>query len=284
MANIKIVTDSTAYLTEEQINKYDITVVPLAVNLGNESFKEGEKYTNKEFFEKLSKHKDLFPTTSQPADGEFKEAYERLNKEADSIITITISEGISGTLSSAKTGADLAGGVDVTVIDSLSTSAGLEQMVIQAASLAQAGESKEEIIKVVEHIRDNLTTLFMVDTFEYLKRGGRIGGASAMLGTMLQIKPILFIHGKIDVFQKVRTRKKAIGRMEQELNKFLQENGLEKTRVSVLTVDCREAGEEFFSDIKQKYPGLNCSQAEIGPVVGSHVGPGTIGLAFCSLP
>ncbi|MBO8170072.1 MAG: DegV family protein [Thermoanaerobacteraceae bacterium] len=284
MQKVKIVTDSTAYLTEEQKKEYDISVVPLVVTLGNETFKEGEKYTNKEFFNQMRVNKELFPTTSQPAIGEFKETFERLSGEADSIIVILLSAGISGTVQAAKTAASLARDVDVTVIDSETTSAGLEYLVIEAAKMAREGKSKEEIVKTVEHMKETLTTLFMVDTFEYLQRGGRIGGARALLGTVLQIKPILYIRGEIDVFQKIRTRKKAINRMLAELDEFMQRTDVSKARVGVIHVDCREEAEKLKAQIVEKYPGLQCGMAEVGPVIGSHVGPGTLGIGFCSLP
>ncbi|WP_366921935.1 DegV family protein [Metallumcola ferriviriculae] len=284
MQKVKIITDSTAYLTKEQLAAYDITMVPLAVNLGNENFKEGEKYTNHQFFDKLRESKELFPTTSQPAAGEFKEAYETLSKEAESVVAILISSGISGTVQAAQTGAGLAEGTDVTVIDSYSTAGGLAFMVLEAASMAREGKGKEEIITTVEHMRDTLSTLFMVDTFEYLKRGGRIGGAQALVGTLLKIKPILYIRGKIDVFQKVRTRQKALGRVVEELDEFLKTCDINKARVAVLLVDCQDEAVKFGEQIKAKYPHLEFEYADIGPVVGSHVGPGTMGLAFCSLP
>lgn len=284
MQKVKIVTDSTAYLSKEKQNEYDITVVPLAVSLGDENFKEGQNYTNHQFFEKLRVNKELFPTTSQPAAGEFKEAFERLTAEAECVIAILISSGISGTVQAAQTGAGLAEGADVTIIDSYSTAAGLEFIVVEAAKMAQAGKGKEEIIKTVEHMRDTLSTLFMVDTFEYLKRGGRIGGAGALLGTLLNIKPILYIRGKIDVFQKVRTRKKALGRITAELDQFFATCDVKKAKVAVITVDCLTEAKELGAAIGEKYPDLQFEYADVGPVIGSHVGPGTLGVAFCSMP
>ncbi len=284
---VKIVTDSTAYLTGKQVEEYDITVVPLAITLGNENFKEGEKYTNHELFEKLRLDKGLFPNTSQPAAGEFKEAFESLSKDADSVITILISSRISGTVQAAETGASLAEEVDVTVVDSFTTFAGLAFMVLEAARMVREGKDKEEIIKTVEHMRDTLSTLFMVDTvdtFEYLQRGGRIGGARALLGTLLKIKPILYIRGKIDVFKKVRTQQKALGLILEKLDQFLDTGAAEKAEVAVINVDCLQEAEELGRKINVKYPGLKLSYTEVGPVIGSRVGPGTLGVAFCSLP
>jgi DegV family protein with EDD domain len=281
---IKIVTDSTAYLSQELINRYDISVVPLIVNFGDESFREGEKYTNKEYYHKL-KTTNLVATTSQPSSGDFHAVYEKLAGEGHEIISIHISSVLSGTTASAQAASSLLPEAKITVIDSLSTAIPLGWMVCEAAKNAQAGQSVEEITRQVEKIKQNINLLFVVDTMEFLKRGGRVGGAQALVGTLLQIKPILHLKaGRIEVFDKVRTKQKALARLIGEFDSFMssrQPN--ENLRVAILHIDTEENAAILKREVLEKYPGLQIEGGELGPVVGSHAGPGTLGIAFCEL-
>ncbi len=281
---IRVVTDSTAYLSEKTVKSLGITVVPLIVNYGNESFKEGETYSFSEFYH-LLKTKGGFPSTSQPSAGDFIEAYKSCSASGEEIISIHLSSGISGTIASAQTAAGMLDDRKVTIFDTMSTAAIQGFMVEEAATMAKDGASMEEIIRRLTFMRDNNHCLFMVGTLEYLQRGGRIGGAQALLGTLLQIKPILMIRGKVDTFEKVRTKQKAIARIIDEFSAFYQNHsGKNRIMVSVLHVDSEQEAEELAKKLAEAHPDCHFTTSYIGPVIGSHVGPGTLGLAFCAAP
>ncbi|MGF7186712.1 DegV family protein with EDD domain [Desulfitispora alkaliphila] len=281
---IRIVTDSTAYLTSKQINDFNIQVVPLAVILENDNFREGTTYSNSEFFDKLRNSTEAV-TTSQPPAGDFLKVYKEIHEEGDEIISIHLSSELSGAFNNAKSTATLLPEAKISMFDSKSTISGLQAMTIHAAKAAKAGYSRAEIIKMLELMRDNATVLFLVDTLEYLKRGGRIGGAQALLGTILQIKPILHIHeGKIDVFEKVRTKQKALFRLKSVFTKFIEENGTKGLWVTIPQVDTLEEAKELRNELNDLYPELEINLQDVGPVIGAHVGPGSIGISFGKLP
>lgn len=281
---IRIVTDSTAYLDPEVIKRYNIEIVPLIVNFGNETFKEGEKYTNNEYYHKLKTTK-VIATTSQPSSGEFLEVYQKLIEEGHEIVSIHISSVLSGTLTSAQTASSLLPNAKITVIDSQSTSCPLAWMVIEAAKAAEEGKSTEEIIKIIDKLKENINLLFLVDTLEYLKRGGRIGGAQALLGTLLQIRPILHLEaGRIEVFDKVRTKQKGLARLAKEFDDFMAEiKDVSLLRVAILHVDAVDNALIIKKLLAEKYPQITFEESELGPVIGSHAGPGTVGVAFCEI-
>ncbi|MEW6621543.1 MAG: DegV family protein [Bacillota bacterium] len=279
MQNVKIVTDSTAYLSDEIIKKHNIVVVPLSVNFENENFKENEK-TREEFFTKLKSSK-TFPTTSQPSIGDFYQTYQGLLENYNEIVSIHISEELSGTIKSAEAAAQQLNQSRIKIFNSTTTAIALEFMVLEAAHMAEQGKSSMEIIDRISYIRDNFQLLFIVDNLEYLKRGGRIGKASALLGTILKIKPILYVKGQVGIFDKVRTSKKALQRIIEELEKTInEEGGPEKIKAGVVEVSNKDGLAELYNIIKKSWPNLEISKASCGPVIGSHVGAGALGLAF----
>ena len=216
MTQIKIITDSTAFLDKEVLEKYDIEVVTLYVNFADETIVDGT-IDSATFFHKLRNSSEI-PSTSQPSPGDFVQVFERLIKEGKEIISILISSGISGTVESAKTAAKMVDPSRISVVDSLSTSGCLAFLVSAAAQAAQEGKNREEIVALLEDLKSRQQILFVPESLQYLKKGGRIGGAQALLGTLLQIKPVLFFsEGKIEVYDKVRTMKKALERLVNEL-------------------------------------------------------------------
>ncbi|MGB9791093.1 MAG: DegV family protein [Thermacetogeniaceae bacterium] len=285
MDKIGIVTDSTAYLPRRMKEEFGIEVVSLIVNFEGESFPEvalGDDFDP--FYERLRSSKAL-PTTSQPSVGDFLEVYKKLAERAESIISIHITGGISGTVQSARAAAQMLPEVDITVIDSRATAVGQYMVVDAAARAARAGFSKEEVLEVVDHVINHLSLYFMPGTLEYLHRGGRIGGAAALLGSLLQIKPILYFNWDknniIDLYEKVRTREKGIQFMLDKLEKAYRRHPDLKT--AVVHVGCEDEGKALLSRVKSLCPGLNPELCAVGPVIGAHIGPGTVGICFYPL-
>lgn len=272
---IRVVTDSTAYLTPEIQKNHGIEVASLQVTLGDLTFKEGYYYTNAEYFARL-KSEQIFPTTSQPPVGDFQEIFSSF-APGDTVICIVLSELLSGTVQSAEIAGE-ASGLDVTVIDSRSTSAGLAFQVIHAAEMAQAGATKEEIIEEVIRIRSALKLYFVVGDLEYLIRGGRLSKAGGFVGSLLQIKPILqLVDGQITVYDKVRTKQRARETILKKLEERSQSAPLEN--VCVVYADNMTEALELKERVSEIYGGI-VHLSELGPVIGSHTGPGTIGLVY----
>jgi len=276
--NIGIVTDSTSYLDEEYVEKYDIKVVPLKVVMDDVSYREGVDISNEDFYARLRKP-GVFPTTSQPATGEFLEAYGEMAQRYDGLISIHISAGISGTCESARSAASEMGDYPIEVIDSRFTAGLLGLIAIELAKARDGGFGMEKLKALADRIIGSSTLMFMVGTLEYLRRGGRIGGAQALLGSMLQIKPILFIDGVIDVAERVRGAHKALNRLvEIAADKV----GGEKIRLVISHVMDLERMQELLNKVTDV---LNFDPKEVlvsqtGPVIGAHVGPGTAGMGF----
>lgn len=279
MNRVKIVTDSTAYLTEEIIKKYDISVVPLTVNFDGCSFPENNIKDYHEFFQELRSSKKKFSTTSQPAIGEFVETFRRLTEDGSQVISIHISGQMSGTVQSARTAAAMLPDRDISVVDSLYTISALYYLAWEAAKMAMAGDSKELILEQIEQMREKSRLFFLVDDLEFLHRGGRIGGAAAVFGTLLQIKPILHIeNGIIDVFRKVRTREKAVMFMMDELDALLEGRDISRVKVGTIHVDNLTGAKNLQEILVHRWPELKPDMFSVGPVIGSHVGPGSIGV------
>lgn len=283
MGKVGIVTDSTAYLPLEFKEKYQIEVVSLVVNYDDKSIpEEGIFYKGLDDFYNWLRQASILPTTSQPATGDFFETYQRLSERVDSIVSIHISGGISGTVGSAAAAARMLPDLDITVINSGSTSIGL-YMVVQAAALtAAAGLGKDKVLENVRYVVDNLQVVFIPATLDYLKRGGRIGGAAALLGNLLQIKPVLYFNPErdyiIDVYEKVRTKEKGIRRMLSEM----KEAG-PNLKTAVAHVASASEGEDLLKRVKEICPGSDPLFSGVGPVIGSHIGPGTVGVGWYPL-
>ncbi|MEW6553250.1 MAG: DegV family protein [Actinomycetota bacterium] len=281
MAGIGIVTDSTAYLDEDYVQKNDIKVVPLKVIMDDVSYREGIDISNDEFYRRMEEQ-DIFPTTSQPSAGEFLEAYQEMSARYDALISIHISAGISGTCESAMTAAAEMGGYPIEVIDSRFTGFVLMLFVRELVKARDAGMGMEELKSLAAKMISGSVEMFCVDTLEYLHRGGRIGGAQALMGSMLRIKPILYLDGTIDALDKARGSKKALERLVELAVEKAANRKVLLTLTHVRDVprmnELREMAEKA----------LNCDPEaitfnETGPVIGSHVGPGTVGIGFCPI-
>lgn len=272
MKKTYIVIDSTSYAEAEFIEKHRIEVVPLSVELGGEVFKEGLPGTYGEYYEKL-KDSGEFPTTSQPAVGDFQQAYERLfERGADRILVITFSSGLSGTNNSAKLAADLMEGREIKVIDSF-TAAGIYRYIVEkSVELLESGSELEEIESEVKRIRDSSNIDLTVDTLEYLKRGGRLTNIQAMVGSLLSIKPVVsLLEGRLVGNGKFRGKKKAL----KEIVDRIPENPV---HITVHHVQCLEEARKIADELAEKYLDTEIVISELGPVIGSHLGPGGIGV------
>lgn len=279
MTRIGIVTDSTAYLDEDYAKENDIKVVPLKVIFGKESFDEGIDITYEEFFKRLKEAPEL-PTTSSPSLGEFKKAYEEMAEKYDELISIHISAGISGTVDMARAAASQVEGCRIEVIDSRFVSLAVGIMIDLVLKGIKAGKAFEDLLKLLGRIIDNLKIFFIVDTLEYLHKGGRIGGAQAFIGSMLKVKPILTLDGTIDALERVRGTNKAIARVLDIAISDL------KDRSAILGVS-HIRNPEGCDELKTRAAeALKCDPGkffvnETGPVIGAHTGPGLLAFGYC---
>lgn len=278
MPGIKIATDSTADLPLALIKEYDIAVIPLKVFFGEKCYREGVDLTPPEFFEKLTAFEKL-PATSQPSPGEFQNFYEDLTKDGSTVISIHISSLMSGTSQSALIARPCFPDRDITVIDSKQVSMALGIVVLAAARAAKEGKNKEEIIEIVRTMIGKVQTYFVVDTLEYLEKGGRIGKATAFLGTMLNIKPVLTIQdGVITPCEKIRGKGKALERIIEIAKDYAEQHGC--LRSVILHGNVLDDTIKFHQRVSEE---LKCPEiiiGDIGAVVGTHTGPGIMALFF----
>lgn len=278
---IKIVTDSTCYIPNELKEKYDITVVSLSVVMGNEIFKETE-IENDVFYKKLAEA-DSIPTSSQPTIDDLYKIFERIVENGDDVIGIFISSEMSGTYSTCnqviKTMIEEKyPDARMEIIDSRSNCMQMGYAVLTAARLANENKSMDVILEEVNKVINRSRFLFIPDTLEYLKKGGRIGGASALFGTLLQIRPILTVEdGKTAVFDKVRTKQRAILRMIDKVKGDIAEGKLGE--LIVHHINCEEEGRALAEKVKEIL-GVEAQIQDIGPVIGCHVGPKAVGIAY----
>lgn len=275
---VRIVTDSTADIPLQQAEALGITIVPLTVFFGEEAYLDGVELDNAGFYRKLQASKAL-PRTSQPAPAEFQKAYMRLIEEgADGILSIHLSSKLSGTYQSACTARDSlpedVRKIPIEIVDSESISAGMSRAILQAAEEAKQGLSLEEI---KAHAQDQLSRtriLAVLDTLEYVKRGGRIGGAQAMVGNLLSVKPIISLKdGAVVPVEQPRTRSKAYARIAQLLSEM---GPLENVSLAEAS---EEVGQQLTEAIKTVYKG-EIEVYKLGAVLGTHTGPGTAAIAI----
>lgn len=277
---VAIVTDGASSLSPSQGERYGLRVAPVYVNFGDTSYLAGVNLDAKEFYKLLRASQDL-PTTAQPTARDFIDLYTELAAEVEEIVTVVISEHMSATLQSALMANEQFKQIPVHVIDSGSVSLGLGMMAIAASRAAAEGKSAQEVVKLLENIKQNLNVLFTVETLEYLHKGGRIGGATAFLGTTLSIKPILYVEGgRIEPLERARTSKRAMARLIELIERRV---GSKETHFAILHCDAEEPARQFGEQLKAKF---NCAELDVfeaGPVIGTHAGPGTIGAAFYTL-
>lgn len=278
MSRIAILTDSSAYLPLDMLERHDIHVIPLKLHWGEETLVDGVDITPVEFYTRLATSSTL-PSTSQPSMHDFLQVFDQLASRYEGILVPLISSGISGTVASALAASEEFKKTPVEIVDTHSTTAGLALVVLAAARAVEQGCSLPEVTQIARDVVLKLHVFFAVDTLKFLHKGGRIGGASRYLGSALGIKPILFFdgEGKIDALERVRTRRKALMRLAELAE---EKAGSKPVHVGVLHANAPEVAAEFQSLLAER---LKCDQIytfELSPVIGTHVGPGTIGLAM----
>lgn len=271
---VKIVTDSVSDIPADLAKSLDITMVPLTVNFGTESFLDGIEITPKEFFEKI-KTAAALPTTAAPSMGAFSDIYKELTGQGHEVVSLHVSGKLSATLSSATQAAAELGNKGINVVDTQAVSAMETLIITSAARKAQAGGSAQEVIETAVSSIPKTSVYVVLDTLEYLQRGGRIGRAQAMMGGLLSIKPILTLNeGEVHPHEKIRTRAKALARIIE----IVQADGPYE-EITVMHASAPEEAEYLTNILSPLSSELPIISGEIGPVVGTHSGPGSVAVA-----
>ena len=277
---IKIVIDSTSYLPEEILQQHDIRVVPLNVHFGAERvFREGVDLDPAAFYQLLAAAPAL-PTTSQPSPGQFREVFTELSAAGHQVLCIVISSRLSGTYQSAVEAQRLLPEAAIVVNDSYSVAGGLGLMALTAAEMAAGGHTMEQIVARVEQMKQDMRVYFVVDTLEYLQKGGRIGTAAALVGTLLQVKPILALReGIVQPLDKVRNKRKALRQLLEDFESQVAPG--QPVDCVLMHAQSPDEARDLGLEMQKR---LRCERmitVEVGAVVGTHTGPGLVGGAIC---
>ncbi len=277
---IRILTDSGADLPPALHGHPRIEIIPLKVVTPERTYLDRVDLSTEEFLH-LLETSDALPTTSQPSAGEFVAKYrEMLDGGATEILSIHISSKLSGTVSSAHAAQDELLEAPITVFDSLSVSAGIGLLVQQAVKALDEGKSSAEVLRLLEELRDASTIGFVVDTLEYLQKGGRIGKGSALMGSILNVKPVLAIaDGEVVPLDKARSKRKALERAMNYVGEKVGEDT--PMAVAVLHLAAREEAEAVLDAVRERFNCTDAYIAELSPTIGTHGGPGVIGIAAC---
>lgn len=275
---VAIVTDSTANLPVDIIKEHNIYVIPQILNWEGKSLLDQIDISTEAFYERLPQSKDL-PKTSQPAPGQFTEHFQKVAEGAESIVAIFVSEYLSGTLQSAHLGAQAMGDYPIEIVDSRSVSLGLGLLAVAAARYAAEGHDYKEVAAHVRRLAPRLRVMFVVDTLEYLHKGGRIGGAKRLVGSVLSIKPVLHLEdGKIEPLASIRTKNKAI---EHMLDVVLEEmRGKKKVHAGVIHARAAEDALYVADRVRSEANPDELLINELTPVIGANVGPGVVGMGY----
>lgn len=278
IVKIAVMTDSTAYIPKDLVEKYNIHTVPLAVVFGDEIYREEVDISPEEFYQKVRESEKL-PTTSQPSVGDAVTKLEELAKDYDAVISIHISSELSGTYNAVISAGEMVEGIKLYAFDSKISAMALGFFVLEAAKLIEQNKTPEEILKYLHEFHDKVNAYFMVDDLSHLQRGGRLSGAQAFIGSLLKIKPILHIvDGKILPFEKIRTTKKALQRILNLLEGDIQTKTVKE--VVFIHANNEAAALNLEIEFKQKHPEINTLISYFGPVLGTHLGEGALGILW----
>jgi DegV family protein with EDD domain len=280
MPKVSVITDSTAYLPEDCVRQYGISIVPLSIIWDGTCYRDGVDIQPEEFYTRLASSKSL-PTTSQVTATEMQTAFTKLLASGNDVLGIFLSSKFSGTYEAALQAREMIPGArdKISVVDSQLTTVAMAMPVLSAARAAAAGESLAACAGVAEHGRDQSGVLFVVETLEFLRRGGRIGGAQALLGTVLNIKPVLGMKdAQIEALERVRTKRAALDRMVE----IVTERVGEKNPIRLATAHAKAEPEAnaVLAAARENMHTVETFCSPLSPVVGAHVGPGTVALAY----
>jgi DegV family protein with EDD domain len=278
MSKVAIVTDSSPYIPAEIIKENNIHVVPLVVIWGEENFYDGVDITPVEFYERLGNAK-IMPSTSQPSVADFEVLFRKLHQEGYDILAVLISEDLSGTISSATQAKKLLPDANIEIVNSRTLAMALGYQVLAVARAAKQGASLQECKRLAEDVRERGGVIFVLDTLEFLHRGGRIGTAKRFMGTLLNVKPVLAIeNGVIVPLDSVRTQKKALTTIIDLIEE--KTKGKKNIRLATLHANCPEIAQGVLDEAVNRIPTVEQVFSEVSPVIGTHAGPGAVGLAY----
>ena len=273
---VKVITDSTADLPPALAEELGITVVPLNVHFGTEVYRDGVEITADEFYRRLVTASRL-PTTSQPTPGDFLSAYDEMGQTTDEILSVHVSAKLSGTMNSATQAREEYGGAcRIEIIDSLQGSMGLGMLAIAAAEAARRGDSLDDVVTETRAAIPKVGFIGLLDTLEYLEKGGRIGKAQAFMGSLLRIKPLLTIRdGEAHPLERARTRAKGVDRMCE-----LVQAEMPLKDLAVVYTTTPDEARALAQRLQSYLPQGEVILSQVGPVVGTYLGPGVLGVAF----
>lgn len=277
MKKVKIVTDSTLDMPKEDLEKLDLTIVPLSVTVDGKSYVDGVDITSEQFVNLLIHSKEI-PQSSQPSLGSFVEVYNQLGKDGSPIISIHMSSGMSGTYNTAQTAASMAN-ADVTVVDSMFISTALSFQVKEACKMAEEGATVDEIVAKIENIKKRTSLYIMVDTLEYLIKGGRIGRGKGLVGSLLKIKPMASLQdGVYTPVSKVRTYMQSIKFFKK---KFEEETAGKIVKgIGIAQVEAKELAAQLKEALLEITNFNNITIVDTTPIISTHTGPGAIALMY----
>lgn len=280
MSKIALVTDSTAYIPAELVQQYNLTVTPQVLIWGEETFEDGVDIQPDEFYTRLKTAK-VMPSTSQVSPATMKSTFENLVEKGFDVLGIFISSKLSGTIQSAIQAKGLMekAGEKVTFVDSNSTAMAMGFQVLAVARAVADGANLDDAVALAEKAREHTGVYFAVDTLEFLHRGGRIGSAKRFLGTALNVKPVLaVIDGRVEPVEQIRTKKKALDRVFELVSE--QTKGKTPVRLATLHANAADEARALLDQAAEQLGSVETVFSEVSPVIGTHAGPGTIGLAY----
>jgi len=277
MKRVIVVTDSSATVPDDLAQQLDIRVVPIILNINGYSFRDGVDLTAAAVYRWLRNNQNL-PTTSAPSVGDFLRTYASAAQHASGIVSIHLSPRLSATFNAAYAASRLVDNVPIHVLDCHTAAMGQGFVVLEAARAAAAGGNIDAVVARAEDIANKMNLLATLGSLEYLHRGGRIGGAATLLGTMLQIKPVLYLaDGHVDVFARPRTQSKAVRLMLQQMAQVT--NG-HRIHAAILHADVPEEAEDLRRKVAEQFDCAELYVTELTPVMGAHTGPGVLGIVF----
>lgn len=268
------ITDSTAFITQELKNHPDVYVIPLSITFGNETFEDGIDLNTEQLYSRISSLKEI-PKTSQPSAGRFAELFEQLKETYDSAIAVHVSSKLSGTMNSCLAGAELAG-FPIEAVDSKSMSYAITTLMQKGMGLTEKGHSAKEIAEILQHEATKSENFILLGSLEQFYKGGRMSGTAYLLGSLLKIKPIIQINsnGEFELFDKVRSEKKAIKRMLDLLGESYKKHSI--SQVQIMHGNVYDKAKELSAEITGLFPKLDIFIGEISSTIAAHAGEGTI--------